>query len=72
MATQPQSKMEDRIIIYPAEVHQDTGKAKLGVAAAAKELGVKCDCRLSSMLIIWVAKSDKTTFLELAKEMANV
>lgn len=60
--------MIDKIIIYPAEIHQDTNKAKLAVATIAKELGVKCNCRLSSMLVVWIDPSEKDAFLQLAKE----
>lgn len=62
-------KMEGKIIIYLTDVCQDVGKAKLAVMEAAVALGVKCDCRLSSAWLVWIDKSDRTTFLELAKEL---
>ncbi|MHC4298006.1 MAG: hypothetical protein ACYS7Y_11945 [Planctomycetota bacterium] len=62
---------DDKIGIYPTDVHRDAGKAKLGVAAAAEALGVKIDCRLSSVWFVYVPKEDRATFLEFAKEEAN-
>jgi len=63
--------MDGKINIYPSDVHRDTGKAKLGVMAAAEALGVKCDVRLSSALIIYIEQSDRATFLEFAREEAE-
>lgn len=66
--------MENKIIIYATDVCpriQDAGKAKLAVMVAAKELGIKCDCRLSQSWQIWIDKSDRDAFLQLAKEMVN-
>jgi len=59
------------IRIYPTDVHQDDGKARLGVAAAAEALGVKVDCRLSSMWAIHIEPEDRATFLEFAREEAK-
>lgn len=62
--------MDGRIIIYPSDVHRDIDKAKLGVASAAEALGVECDLRLSSAWRIFIDRSDRVAFLELAKEEA--
>jgi len=63
--------MDGKIIIYPSDVHRDTGKAKLGVTAAAEALDVKCDLRLSSAWMIYIERGDRAAFLELAREEAN-
>ncbi len=63
--------MEGKVIIYSTDVHRDMGRAKLGVAAAADALGVKCDLRLSSAWMIYIERRDRATFLELAREEAN-
>lgn len=63
--------MDGKIIIYPSDVHRDTGKAKLGVAAAAEALEVKCDLRLSSAWLIFIDQSDRAAFVTLAREEAN-
>lgn len=63
--------MDGKIIIYSTDVHQDAGKAKLGVAAAADALGVKCDLRLSSAWLIFIDRDDRAAFVALAREEAN-
>lgn len=60
--------MNGKIIIYSTDVHRDAGKAKLGEMAAAEALGVKCDCHLSSAWLIFIERSDRAAFLELARE----
>jgi len=63
--------MDGKVIIYPTDVHRDTGKAKLGVAAAADALGVKCDLRLSSVWLILIDRDDRAAFVALAREEAE-
>lgn len=63
--------MEGRIIIYASDVHRNTNKAKLGVAAAAGALDVRCDLRLSLAWMIWIDAGDRAAFLALAREEAN-
>jgi len=63
--------MDGKVVIYSTDVHWDDGRAKLGVAAAAQALGVKCDLRLSSAWLIFIEPDDRAAFLELAQEEAN-
>lgn len=63
--------MDGKIIIYPSDVHRDTGKAKLGVMAAADALGIKCDLRLSSAWLIFIDRDDRAAFVVLAREEAE-
>jgi hypothetical protein len=59
------------MIIKPSDVHEDAGKAKLGVLLVAKELGIECNCTLSSQWIVRIDGNERETFLELAREAAE-
>ncbi len=59
------------MIIRPSDVHKDAGKAKLGVMLAARELGIECNCTLSSQWIVRIDGNERDAFLELAREAAE-
>lgn len=59
------------MIIRPSEVHEDAGKAKLGVMLAACELGIECNCTLSSQWLVKIDGNEREIFLELAREAAE-
>jgi len=63
--------MSDRFTISSADVHEDFGKALLGVTAAANALEVKIDCRLKSFWLVYLNPKDRQTFLEFARDEAN-
>jgi hypothetical protein len=53
-------------IIRPSDIHLDPDKAKRAVMQTALDLGIKCDCRLTTM---WrIETDDRKTFIELARE----
>jgi hypothetical protein len=59
------------MIIRPTDIHADTGRAKIGLVTAARDLGVGVDCRLSSMWRVDIDGNERESFLELAREVAN-
>jgi hypothetical protein len=59
------------MIVRPGDVHEDASKAKLGVMLAAKELGIECNCTLSSQWIVRIDGNEREVFLELAREAAE-
>ena len=59
------------MIIRPSDIHADTGRAKIGLVTAARDLGIGVDCRLSSMWRVDIDGNEREAFLELAKEAAN-
>jgi len=59
------------MIIRSFDVHEDASKAKLGVLLAAKELGIECNCKLSSQWFVKIDGNERETFLELAREAAE-
>ncbi len=63
--------MDGKIVIYSTDVHQDADKAKPGVMAASKALGVECDCLTPLAWVIHINIRDRAAFLELAREEAK-
>jgi len=63
--------MSDRFTISSSDVHDDFGKALLGVTAAAQALDVKIDCRLKSFWLVYLSPKDRKAFLEIANEEAK-
>lgn len=59
------------MIIYPSDVHEDFGKAKMGVLATALALGVECNCNLMSQWLVKIDGNELKSFLELAREEAE-
>ncbi len=60
------------IVVYLTDVHRNAGKAKLGVLAVADALGVKCDFYpIWQAWLIFIDRSDRTAFLDLAREEAE-
>jgi hypothetical protein len=59
------------MIIRSFDVHEDVGRAKFGVLLAAKELGIECNCKLSSQWIVKIDGNEREAFLELAREAAE-
>ena len=59
------------MVIKPTDIHADVGRAKIGLTRAACDLGVKFDCRLSSMWLVVIDGNEREPFLELAREIAN-
>ncbi len=59
------------MMIRPSDVHDDFGRAKIGVMAASQALGIDCDCRLMSMWRVDIDGNERETFLELAREEAE-
>lgn len=60
------------MIIRPSDVHENWDRALLGVLQIAKDLGVECQCKLKSQWIVKIDGNERETFLELAREAANV
>lgn len=59
------------MILRPSDIHADSGRAKIGVVTAARDLGVEFNCKLSSMWRVDVNGNEREVFLELAREIAN-
>jgi hypothetical protein len=59
------------MIIRPGEVHEDCGRARLGVGLAAEALGIRCNLTLQSMWTVDVDGNEREAFLELARECAE-
>ena len=59
------------MIIRPSEIHDDLGKARLGMGQAALALGLACNIHLSTMWMVKVSDEDRPAFLELAREFAE-
>ena len=55
------------MIIRPSDIHADPDKAKLAAMQTAHDLGIVCDCRLSSMWRVEIDGNELETFLELCK-----
>jgi len=60
------------MIIRPSEVHENWDKALMGVLQTAKDLGIECNCKLHSQWLVKIDGNERETFLELAREAANV
>jgi hypothetical protein len=61
----------DRFTISSADVHDDYGLALIGLTSAAVALGVKVDCRLQSVWLIYLPPCERSAFLALAREAAH-
>lgn len=59
------------MLIYPAEVHADLGRARFGVESAAMMLEINVDCNFTTQWLIKINTQDFQAFLELAREAAN-
>ncbi len=60
------------MIIRPAEVHENSDKARLGVGLACEALDLKCDMRLQTMWVVTgIDGNDVKTFIEMARECAE-
>ena len=59
------------MIIKPADVHDDIGKARLGVGLACEALDIQCDLHLNSMWLVKVDGNEIQPFLQLARECAE-
>jgi len=59
------------MIIRPTEVHENWDKALMGVLQTAKDLGIECNCKLSSQWLVKIDGNERETFLALAREAAN-
>ena len=59
------------MIIRPSDICVDFDKAKLAAMQTASDLGVVCDCKLSSMWRVEIDGDELQTFLQLAKELCN-
>lgn len=59
------------MIIKPTDIHEDFGKAKLGVQLAAEALGIECNCTLTTMWKVGIDEKERKAFVSLAREEAN-
>lgn len=58
------------MIVRASEIHDDPGRARLGVGLAAEALGVECDLRLTTQWLVKIDPKDGPAFVELAREEA--
>ena len=56
------------MVIRPTDVHDDYIVALAGVTAAAKALGIECNCKLTSQWLVKIDGNERASFLELARE----
>jgi len=59
------------MIIHPNDVHEDCGRAKIGVVSAARALGIEFNCSLASQWLVKIDGNEREAFLELAHEEAE-
>lgn len=61
---------EDRIIVHAEDIFPlaNVTLAKMAIMSTASDLGVKCDHQLTMSWRVWVPKSDRKAFLDLARE----
>lgn len=59
------------MIISPCDVHDDFGRAKIGVVKAAQALGIEFNCNLTSQWLVKIDGNERAAFLELAREEAE-
>ena len=59
------------MIIRPADIHEDSARARLGVGLACEALGILCNLKLSSQWIVDINGNERATFVELAREAAR-
>lgn len=59
------------MVIRPADIHEDSDKARLGVGLACEALGILCNLKLSSQWLVDINGNERATFIELAREAAQ-
>jgi len=59
------------MIIRPTDIHYDINRARMSAITIARDLGVECDCRLSTMWRVDIDGNELTTFLEMCREEAE-
>jgi hypothetical protein len=59
------------MVIHPSDIHEDIGRARIGVMEASRALGIDCDCRLMSLWRVDIDGNEREAFLELAREEAE-
>lgn len=59
------------MIVKASEIHDDPGRARLGVGLAAEALGIACDMRLTTQWLVKTDERDRKAFIALAREAAE-
>jgi len=59
------------MVIRPADIHEDSDKARLGVGLACEALGVRCELKLASLWLVKIHHEERETFIALAREAAE-